>query len=197
MTQKAPHDYFQGLIGLLTETVVSQPNEKATSLDAGIDAVVDMISGLVGSSNKAIVIGNGGSSAIANHLQTDLSYSIKVRALVFDGAPLLTCLSNDLGYPAAYERMVNLWAEPGDLLIAISSSGKSENILRAVNAARAKGCRTVTMSAFAPDNPLRRLGDISFYVPAPTFGEAELAHSLLSHYITDRALSLYGNEAAQ
>lgn len=87
-----------------------------------------------------------------------------------------------------FERQVEWWAAPGDVLIAISSSGKSENILRAVAAAHARGCKTITMSGFGADNPLRKSGYLNFYVASPYYGYVELAHAALASYLTDCAV---------
>jgi D-sedoheptulose 7-phosphate isomerase len=73
------------------------------------------------------------------------------------------------------------------LLIAVSSSGMSQNILRAVAACRDKGCEVITMSGFSPANELRKLGGLNFYVPADSYGSVELAHSILGHFLTDVA----------
>jgi D-sedoheptulose 7-phosphate isomerase len=73
------------------------------------------------------------------------------------------------------------------MLIAISSSGKSENIIRAAHAALAKNCIVVTLSGFKNDNPLRQLGQANFYVPSQEYGYIELAHSILAHYLSDAA----------
>lgn len=138
---------------------------------------------------KAMVIGNGGSAAIASHMQTDLCHSLKIRALVFNEPPLLTALANDNGYENAFQRLVDLWAEAGDVLVAISSSGRSPNILNACWAAREKGCWILTFSGFGADNPLRGAGDLNIYVPNSDYGAVESAHAVLVHHLTDRVLA--------
>ena len=110
-----------------------------------------------------------------------------MRALVFNETPLLTAFSNDLSYAVAFENLVNLWADNGDMLIAISSSGKSENIIRAAKAALVKGCAVITLSGFNNDNPLRQIGQMNYYVPSGEYGYVELIHSILTHYISDAA----------
>ena len=120
-------------------------------------------------------------------MQNDLCKAVGVRSLVFNEAPLLSALSNDLSYAAAFEVLVDLWAEDGDALIAISSSGQSENIIRAADAAKKKGCSVITLSGFKSNNPLRNRGLINFYVPADQYGFVELGHSILTHYLSDAA----------
>jgi D-sedoheptulose 7-phosphate isomerase len=78
-------------------------------------------------------------------------------------------------------------ARPGDVLIAISSSGKSRSITNSVGAARAARCRIVTMSGFESDNPLRTMGDLNAYVPNSEYGFVEIAHLSLCHAIVDLA----------
>lgn len=110
--------------------------------------------------------------------------------MVFTEASALTALANDYGYECVFERPVELWADADDLLVAISSSGQSENILRAARAASARNCRVITLSGFSADNPLRRLGNLNFYVPSPEYGYVELAHSVITHFLTDYATML-------
>ncbi len=145
---------------------------------------------------KVMVLGNGGSAAIASHMQTDLAHSLKVRALVFTEPSILTAQANDHGYETAFANLVDLWAEPGDLLVAISSSGKSPNILNGCGAARARGARLLTFSGFRPDNPLRAQGDLNFHVASSGYGLVESAHAVLIHHLTDLALATLTSEAS-
>ena len=138
---------------------------------------------------KVLVIGNGGSAAIASHMQTDLCHSLGIRGLVFNEPPLLTALANDNGYENAFQRLVDLWADPDDVLVAISSSGRSANILNACAAARVRGTSLITFSGFGADNPLRTHGDLNFYVANANYGPVESAHAVLAHHLTDRVLA--------
>ena len=136
-----------------------------------------------------MIIGNGGSAAIASHMHNDLCKAVGIRAIIFNEPSLLTALSNDHGYGCVFERPIELWADSGDLLLAISSSGQSENILRAVRASLAPGCQVITLSGFKSDNPLRGMGHLNFYVPAQDYGLVELVHSGLTHFLTDRSMT--------
>ncbi len=145
---------------------------------------------------KAMVIGNGGSAAIASHLQNDLCNAVGIRALAFQEPPRLTAISNDRGYGGVFEEPVELWASDGDLLIAISSSGQSANILRAVKAAQARGCHIITLSGFSAHNPLRSLGNVNLYVASQEYGYVEAAHSVLAHFLTDCAMMAHPRDEA-
>ena len=133
------------------------------------------------SGGKLIFIGNGASAAISSHLATDYWKNGGMRAMAFNDAALLTCVSNDIGYKYVFEKSVEMFADKKDILVAISSSGKSENVLRGVGAARKKGCGVITLSGFKPGNPLRRTGDINFYVPSGQYGHVEILHHSICH----------------
>lgn len=179
--------HLQQLSDLVREATVTDRDERAMTLEGGIQRAVET---LLAVSRKIMLIGNGGSAAIASHMQNDLCKAVGVRAMVFNEPPLLTALSNDHGYQSAFEKPIELWVEPGDLLIAISSSGRSENILRATQACREGGGHIITFSGFRPDNPLRRLGDINFYVGSENYGHVEVAHMTLTHFLTDCAMAV-------
>ena len=131
----------------------------------GITAFYEEVAKCAANSGKVIYIGNGGSASIASHMAADLWKNGGVKALCFNDPALLTCLANDLGYENVYSAPVEGFAEKGDVVVAISSSGRSPNILKACEAAIKKGCVLVTLSGFNPDNPLRSMGAINFYVP--------------------------------
>ena len=108
-----------------------------------------------------------------------------IRSLAFNDSSALTCLGNDLGYENVFAKQLDFHARAGDLLIAISSSGKSPNILAGVAAARAHDCGIVTLSGFSEENALRRTGDVNFYVKSSAYGFVEIAHLSLCHAILD------------
>lgn len=179
--------YLRRLGELLLGTEVTNGTGAAVGLDEAGARAVEMILATKHAGKKIILIGNGGSDAVASHLQTDLANGVGVRALTVNDPGMLTALSNDQGYACVFQRPVQLWAERGDLLLAISSSGQSENILRAVNAARVCACRVITLSGFRNDNPLRRAGDLNFYVASDVYGFVEVAHAAVGHFLTDSA----------
>jgi D-sedoheptulose 7-phosphate isomerase len=180
--------YLDKLTSLLRETRVTDHKGGHLSMDEAAQEFVKLILSAKENAKKVISIGNGGSAAIASHLQTDCANAIKVRALVFTEPSLLTCLSNDYGYTNAYERQALLWVEPQDVMIAISSSGKSENVLKAVDVCREKGGCVITLTGFKQDNPLRKKGYLNFYIGEEHYGYVEAAHSVLAHYLTDCVL---------
>jgi D-sedoheptulose 7-phosphate isomerase len=138
--------------------------------------------------NKLIFIGNGGSAGIASHLAIDYSKNGGIRALAFNDGAALTCLGNDLGYDQVFAKQIALHGRSGDLLVAISSSGRSPNILNAVAAAREADIDVLTLSGFRADNPLRAAGDVNLHVPSQEYGFVEIGHLALGHAILDLAM---------
>jgi len=112
-----------------------------------------------------------------------------MRAIAFNDPAMLTCVGNDFGYPHVFEKPIAMFADRGDVLIAISSGGRSENILRAVDTGLERGCRVVTLSGFRPDNPLRARGELNFYVPSESYGFVEITHLAVCHCIVDTIIA--------
>jgi len=152
--------------------------------DAGFERCVDLLAGCGDAAGTVLWVGNGGSAALASHFAVDV-FNAGVRSTAFNDAALLTCMGNDCGYEQVFARPVALFASPGDVLIAISSSGRSPNILAAVKAARERGCAVVTLSGFRPDNPLRGTGDWNFHIPSESYGPVEMVHALICHALVD------------
>ena len=163
---------------------------KKLTAGEGIAAFYAAVAKCAARSGKVIYIGNGGSASIAGHMAADLWKNGGVKALCFTDPSLLTCLANDLGYENIYSAPVESFAEKGDVLVAISSSGRSPNILKAAGAALKKGCVLVTLSGFGADNPLRSMGAINFYVPSPVYGVVATAHAALCHAVVDHVIRL-------
>lgn len=183
--------YFKELNGVFSRIECKNNTGQILSFDKAIDLVIQWIMRRNREGNKVFLIGNGGSASIASHVSVDLLKNAHVRSLTLNDASLLTCISNDLGYDAVFEKPIGLLAEAGDILFSISSSGKSKNILNATQKARRRGCFIVTFSGFSQNNPLRKLGDINFYVPSPSYGFVEIAHLGICHCIVDKLMRKY------
>ena len=177
--------YFGTLVDLLRHAEVTDRDSNKLALHVGCEKVRDAAHQTHNAGNKIMFVGNGGSSGIASHLAIDFTKNGKLRSLAFNDAAALTCLGNDLGYEHVFAKQLEFHARPGDLLIAISSSGRSANILRAVSVARACDCKVVTYSGFTEDNDLRKTGDINFYVDSREYGFVEVSHVALCHAILD------------
>ena len=132
------------------------------------------------------------SSAIASHMSEDFSKAAGIRAMCFSDAATLTCVGNDYGYQHIYEKQIEWLGRQGDLLVAISSSGKSPNILKGVEAPRGHKAEVLTLSGFEPDNPLRGMGDVNLYLPSKQYGFVEAGHLALLSAVVDFAMGWNG-----
>lgn len=177
--------YFTALSGYLTDTTVTTRSGQGLDMAEAVNQVIALARRTHATGNKLIFIGNGGSAAISSHMATDYSKNGDVRAMALNDASMLTCLGNDLGYERIFAKQIELYARADDLVIAISSSGRSANILNAVKAAHASKCAVVTFSGFTSDNPLRRLGDLNFYINSDRYGFVEIGHLTICHAILD------------
>jgi D-sedoheptulose 7-phosphate isomerase len=183
--REKPGPYFETLFKATREAECTAFGGHSITLDAAFAKVCDLCHGAHESGNKVMFIGNGGSMGIATHMAVDFSKNGSMRATAFGDGAMLTCLGNDLGYENVFAHQIESHGRAGDVLVAISSSGKSPNILNGVQAARSQGGKIVTFSGFREDNPLRKTGDINFYVRATEYGFVEVAHQAILHAILD------------
>ena len=177
--------YLDTLAAVTAETEVTAASGARIALDAGIAQAIARAMTAHAADNKLMIVGNGGSAGIASHTAIDFSKNGRMRTLAFSDSAALTCLGNDFGYEQVYAKQIEYHGRAGDLLIAISSSGRSANILNAADAARASGIGVITFSGFTPDNPLRTRGDLNFYAPSRQYGFVEIAHQTLLHALLD------------
>jgi D-sedoheptulose 7-phosphate isomerase len=135
---------------------------------------------------KTIIVGNGGSAAMASHFSVDLTKNGGVRCVNFNEADLITCFANDYGFERWVEKAVEFYGDEGDVLITISSSGCSKNMLNGCKAARSKKFSTViTFSGFDVDNSLCQLGDINLWVDSKAYNFVENIHQIWLLAIVD------------
>jgi len=181
--------YFAELSKLFPQIEAVDKNNRSIALEAAITRSIQLILAQYKKGNKLIFIGNGGSASIASHFAIDFLKNARIPALAFNDASFLTCLSNDLGYEQVFAKPIEMLAKKGDILVAISSSGKSKNILEATRMAKKKGCLVITLSGFNSSNPLRKLGDLNFYVPSNSYGYVETIHAAICHCIVDTIIN--------
>jgi D-sedoheptulose 7-phosphate isomerase len=183
--KEAIKTYFNEITNLMNTIIVTDDKKTAMNFYQGIEAAYQLVNIIAGQGNKIILIGNGGSAAIASHMAIDFWKNGGIKATAFNDSSLLTCLSNDFGYEQVFAKPIEIFAETGDLLFAISSSGTSSNILNGVKSARQKDLKIITLSGFKSDNKLSTMGDINFFVPSLEYGPVEVLHQFICHYILD------------
>ena len=140
---------------------------------------------IVEKSKRIFFIGNGGSNAICSHMMEDYAKIANYPTFCFSDAALITCFANDYGYEKAMEEWLKIHFTEGDLLVAISSSGESKNILNAANYVKSKNGKVITLSGFKENNQLSKKGDVNFYVAISNYGIVECLHQVILHVILD------------
>lgn len=156
---------------------------------AQVRAAVEVLLEATRTGRRVYMIGNGGSAATASHMAVDLAKQANVdghpavRAIALtDNMPLVTAWANDESFDLSFARQLEVHLEAGDVLVAISTSGASPNVLRAAELARARGA---TVVAFTGDSggDLKGLAHVCVFVPYPDVGMQEVAHLAIDHTI--------------
>ncbi len=156
-----------------------------------ISQIVEEIEKLLKSNGRLYVIGNGGSSATASHMANDLGAGLRRRGIINldivslgDNSSVITAIANDIGYENIFYMQMEGLLHPRDVILAISCSGNSRNILKAVEYAKSQGCTVIGVTGF-DGGKLKKLADISFHVDAPNgeYGLVEDIHMILDHII--------------
>ena len=189
LTETTPVDdiaaYFEEMGRVCATARVSDKEGQPMSQKAGFEWLAEQALRCQAEGNKIILIGNGGSAAICSHQAIEYLKNGGIRALALNDGASLTALANDYGYANVFAEQIKMIGLPGDLLIAISSSGQSTNILKGVEVARSHGIKVATFSGFKSDNLLRGKGDVNFYVASDQYGFVEIAHHALIQAILD------------
>ena len=138
----------------------------------------EMMSRVSANGNKVMVAGNGASASIASHVSVDFTKQGGVRTVNFNEANLITCFANDYGYENWVAKAIEFYRDPGDMVILISSSGKSPNVVKAGKYCNANQIPVVTFTGFSVDNPLAQTGEINFWVDSKAYNIVENTHQI-------------------
>lgn len=184
--------YIEQIVTGLQAVKVTDRHGATLSAADGFARWVELTHALSQRDGCLFFIGNGGSAGMASHMATDVCKNGRLRALTLTDPALLTATGNDLSFEQTFSLPLERLARPGDQVIAISSSGESPNIVRALETAQAIGIEAITISGKQPGNRARTLGVLNFYVPVSRYGWAESAHQVLLHYWFDQYLSAHG-----
>jgi D-sedoheptulose 7-phosphate isomerase len=188
--------WFKTLADIISKLEISSRDEKQLDLEDGFNKLVKKTLDLKRANKRIFLIGNGASASMASHIAADLCKNAHIKVDVFTDLALITALVNDLGVEAMFAEPLKRQALPGDILFAISSSGNSPNLIHAVNAAKNLNLYVATLTAMSADNKLRSLGDLNFYIPAPTYGFAESGHASILHCWVDKVTELSAEKRA-
>jgi len=162
------------------------------SIDSNvISDIVNTLEQTIANKSRIYIIGNGGSSATASHMVNDLGAGLRRRNIINfdvvslgDNSPVVTAIANDIGYENIFYMQMQGLINPNDVVIAISCSGDSPNIIKSVDYAKGLGCMIIGVTGFN-GGYLKSISDISFHVDAPKnqYGLVEDVHMILDHII--------------
>ena len=178
MTVNFPQTYKADLLKAIETVDLDKVNEAIRILDQARAGT-----------RRIFVCGNGGSASTASHFVCDMvkgasfnrNQRFRIMALT-DSLPTITAYSNDVGYECIFVEQLKNFAEPGDVLIAISGSGNSPNVLRAVEYANSTGCRTIALTG-RDGGKLGPMAQLNIQVSNPHMGRIEDAHMIVMHMI--------------
>jgi len=138
---------------------------------------------------KIIFAGNGGSAAMASHVAVDITKNAGIRSVTFNEYDLITTLANDYGYENWIAKAIELYYNPKDIVVLISASGQSQNVINAAKKSQGLGLSVITFSGFKPGNPLRGLGETNLWVDSNTYNIVEMTHHIWLLAIVDMIIS--------
>jgi len=138
---------------------------------------------------KIIFAGNGGSAAMASHVAVDITKNAGIRSVTFNEYDLITTLANDYGYENWISKAIELYHDPNDIVVLISASGQSLNVINAAIKSIEFKLPIVTFSGMSPQNPLRNHGDINLWVDSKIYNIVEMTHHIWLLAIVDMIIS--------
>lgn len=157
----------------------------ASSVRPQLMALHDLALQVRANGRKLLLMGNGASASIASHGAVDFTKQGRVRAVDFNEPNLLTCLGNDFGFPHVFAKAMEYYGDPGDVMIGISVSGRSANVLNAAEQARKMGIKVVSFTGATSDNPLRAASDVAFWVDSRAYNVVESVHMIWLTTVVD------------
>jgi len=185
-------DYFQLIRDGLEKMIVTDKDGNILTHEKAFDNWAEKAQAIKQETKGLIFFcGNGASASMAEHMSHDWFQNAVVNTTTCAEVAHITAISNDLSYDDVYSYRVKRILSERDMLVGISSSGNSPNIVNAVKAAKQNGAFTITVSGKKEDNKIRQMGDLNFYVPLETYGEVESAHAVLLHGALDYFLDKY------
>lgn len=182
-------DHLENFIQCLKSIqVYEQSGQIIRNYNRVIYELVNMFLEIRNEQKNVFFIGNGGSAAIASHMTADFMKNGKMKTCSLYDHSVMTCMGNDYGYEYVFSKPLEFLGNEGDLLVAISSSGNSQNIVNALEVAREKGLKIITFTGFHNTNRIIEQGSYNVYVPVCHYGMVESIHNLILQQIVDTIL---------
>ena len=146
---------------------------------------IDLINLTKNRNGKVYIVGNGGSASIASHVSVDFAKVSRIQSSTFNNSNLVTCFANDYGYENWVKEAIKAYTNKNDMMILISSSGTSKNIVNAAKFCKKNSIDLITLSGFKKNNPLSKLGKINFYINSNQYNFIEMSHHIILVYLVD------------
>ena len=150
-----------------------------------IEQSVQLIQRSIHNKSKVYIVGNGGSASIASHVSVDFAKVARVPSSTFNNYNLITCFANDYGYENWVVEAIKAYTNINDLIILISSSGTSKNIVNAAQYCKDNNIDLITLSGFTKDNPLSTLGNVNFHIESTEYNYIEMSHHIILLALVD------------
>ena len=167
---------------------ISEVNKNLKNIDnTKINEAIFLIKKML-KKNKIILAGNGASAAISSHLSIDFTKAAGVRAINFNEGSLLTCFGNDFGYENWIKKALDYYLLPKDIVILVSSSGKSKNVVNAAKFLKKKNNNLITLTGLNKNNPLKNCGKINFFVNSNNYNVVESTHLVILLSIVEKLI---------
>jgi D-sedoheptulose 7-phosphate isomerase len=172
------------LQAIVEKTEFTDHDGNTLGYERGVQKNLEMLENLRDRGGNLFLVGNGGSAGVVSHILTDFINVNKLNARTLHESSLLSCISNDYGYENSFSEPLSILARERDLLIAVSSSGRSPNIHNAVKSVKKAGGKAITLSGFGEGNPLRSMGDLNIWLDSTSYGLVEIGHLFYLHYLS-------------
>lgn len=184
-------NYFSDIKEGLSNLIATDSAGNVLDADAALEKWVDICEEKRKQRGVFFFCGNGASATMAEHMSHDCFQNADFLTQTCSETSHLTAISNDISYEDVFSYRISKMLKESDMLVTISSSGNSPNVIKAIKTAKELGAFVVTVSGKKADNKSRQLGDLNFYVPLETYGMVESAHAVLLHCWLDMYLDKY------
>lgn len=174
-------DYIKAVYSSLKKTSFTDADQHEMKHEKGFRLWCSLVEKVKKKNGKIFIIGNGASAAMASHMTADATKNGRIPCMPLNDISMMTAVSNDISYDKCYAEQLKIYAQSNDLLITISSSGNSPNIIEAINSARKSQMKIITLSGMNPDNSSRKMGDLNVYVHQKSYGLVESSHQVIMH----------------
>lgn len=181
--------YLEKITELMLHSQIYKRKSRIENWDIGFENILSVFKNVRANEKKCFFCGNGGSAAIASHMTADFMKNGNMHTVSLYDNAVMTCMGNDYGYENVFSEQLRYLMEAGDLLIAISSSGKSQNIINAIKTAHGQDGLVITLTGFLPDNTVKQMGDYNVYVPCESYGMVESVHNVFCQQWVDELMN--------